>query len=204
MTNPDLFEEMLTTYPAEKRELARQVYHRFAEGDSTQFFVASYFLLLDVYAHYAERIPARMISANADSLATMQEIREEIGMLAKTIEILAMSASPTMPKKRTSFAGSHWPNATQPLLAIELTVKNLGAQVDTKAIVRGINAALESGIRRQVIEPFIQRTEELASTVMPTLESIRRASAEATCEWSERIWNTAWTTSLVWSMGAAR
>jgi hypothetical protein len=38
MTEPDLFEEMLATCPAEKRELAREVYHRFADGDSTQFF----------------------------------------------------------------------------------------------------------------------------------------------------------------------
>ena len=56
MTEPDLFEEMLATYPAEKRELAREVYHRFADGDSTQFFT-QLFLVLDVYAHYAERIP---------------------------------------------------------------------------------------------------------------------------------------------------
>ena len=70
MAESDLFEEMLAAYPAEKRELARAVYHRFADGDSTQFF-SQLFLVLDVYAHYAERIPARMISANADSLATL-------------------------------------------------------------------------------------------------------------------------------------
>ena len=201
MLESDLFEEMLSTYPAEKRELARQVYHRFAEGDSTQFF-SQLFLLLDVYAHYAERIPTRMISANADSLATMQELREEIGLLAKTIETRDVSIT-NHAEKTDELCRITLAKCNTIIVAIELTVKNLGAQVDTKAIVRGVNAALESGIRRQVIEPFIQRTEELANTVMPTLESIRRASAEATCEWSERIWNTAWTTSLVWSMGAA-
>jgi hypothetical protein len=85
MLESDLFEEMLAAYPAEKRELARAVYYRFADGDSTQFF-SQLFLVLDVYAHYAERIPARMISANADSLATLQELREEVSLLAKTIE----------------------------------------------------------------------------------------------------------------------
>ena len=75
MAEPDLFEEMLATYPAEKRELARAVYHRFADGDSAHFFT-QLFLVLDVYAHYAERIPIRMISANADSLATLQDVRE--------------------------------------------------------------------------------------------------------------------------------
>jgi hypothetical protein len=85
MSEPNLFEEMLATYPAEKRELAREVYHRFADGDRAQFFT-QLFLVLDIYAHYAERIPTRMISANADSLATLQEMREKIGLLAKTIE----------------------------------------------------------------------------------------------------------------------
>ncbi len=42
MLKADLFEELLATYPAEKRELARQIYHRFAEGDSTQFFHAAF------------------------------------------------------------------------------------------------------------------------------------------------------------------
>ena len=35
MPESDLFEEMLAAYPAEKRELARAVYYRFADGDST-------------------------------------------------------------------------------------------------------------------------------------------------------------------------
>ena len=82
MLESDLFEEMLAAYPAEKRELARAVYYRFADGDSTQFF-SQLFLVLDVYAHYAERIPARMISANADSLATLQELREEVSCARK-------------------------------------------------------------------------------------------------------------------------
>ena len=76
MPESDLFEEMLAAYPAEKRELAREVYHRFAEGDSTHFF-SQLFLVLDVYAHYAESIPTRMISANADSLATFRKCAEK-------------------------------------------------------------------------------------------------------------------------------
>jgi hypothetical protein len=52
MADHELFEAMLAGYPADKRELARQVYHRFADGDSTEFF-SQLFLILDVYAHYA-------------------------------------------------------------------------------------------------------------------------------------------------------
>ena len=201
MTNPDLFEEMLATYPAEKRELARAVYHRFAEGDSTQFF-SQLFLVLDVYAHYAERIPARMISANADSLATMQELREEVGMLAKGIE--ARDASITEHAEKTDElcrATQHKCNET--IASIELTVKNLGAQVDTKAVVQGIENALNSGIRKEVILPFIRLTEELTEKVVPTLKQIRTSADEAKSEWSRRIWKTAWTASLLWSIWAA-
>ena len=56
MLTADIFEELLATYPAEKRELARQVYYRFAEGDSTRFFT-QLFIVLEIYAHYAERVP---------------------------------------------------------------------------------------------------------------------------------------------------
>jgi len=201
MNNPDLFEEMLATYPAEKRELAREVYHRFAEGDNTQFF-SQLFLLLEVYAHYAERIPARMISANADSLATVQELREEISLLSKAVETRDANITDHA-EKTDALCRVTQKKCDETIAAIELTVKNLGAQVDTKAIVQGIENALNSGIRKEVILPFIRRTEELAQKVMPTLEQIRESAAEARSSWSRRIWKTAWTTSLLWSIWAA-
>jgi len=84
MLTPDLFDELLATYPAEKRELARQVYCRFAEGDSTQFFT-QLFIVLDVYAHYAERIPYTVIEANQSSIANVKKLREEIAVLAQMV-----------------------------------------------------------------------------------------------------------------------
>jgi hypothetical protein len=201
MTNPDLFEEMLTTYPAEKRELARQVYHRFAEGDSTQFF-SQLFLLLDVYAHYAERIPTRMISANADSLATMQELREEISLLAKTIE--TRNGNITKQAERTDeLCRVTRAKCDEAMAGIELTVRNLGTRVDTKAIVQRIENSLQFNIDHKIISPFMQHTSDLASEVLPTLEKIQASAAEAKSEWSKRIWKTAWTTSLIWSIGPA-
>jgi hypothetical protein len=201
VTEPHLFEEMLTTYPAEKRELARMVYHRFADGDSEQFFT-QLFLVLDVYAHYVERIPTRMISANADSLATLQEMREEISLLAKTIETRNVNIT-NHAEKTDELCRITLAKCNETIAGVERMVKNLGSQVDTKAIVRGVNAALESGIRWKVIEPFIQRTEELATQVMPALEKVQAAAAEAKSSWSQRIWKTAWTTSLLWSIWAA-
>ena len=85
MAETDLFEEMLATYPAEKRELARKVYHRFADGDSTQFFT-QLLLVLDVYARYVERIPKAAVQANQESFAILEDMRGEIAMIAKTIE----------------------------------------------------------------------------------------------------------------------
>ena len=201
MLESDLFEEMLAAYPAEKRELARAVYYRFADGDSTQFF-SQLFLVLDVYAHYAERIPARMISANADSLATLQELREEINSLAKTIETRDANITDHA-EKTDELCRATQEKCNETIAAIELTVKNLGAQVDTKAIVQGVQDSIQSGINQKIIAPFVQHTNDLAWKVMPTLEKIQDAADEAKSEWSKRIWKTAWTTSLFWSMGAA-
>ena len=200
MPESDLFEEMLAAYPAEKRELARAVYYRFADGDSTQFF-SQLFLVLDVYAHYAERIPARMISANADSLATVQELREEVGLLAKAIE--AHDANITDHAEKTDeLCRATQEKCHETIAAIELTVKNLGAQVDTKAIVQGVQNSIQSGINQKIIAPFVQHTNDLAWKVMPTLEKIQDATDEAKSEWSKRIWKTAWTTSILWGVFA--
>ena len=201
MPEPHLFEEMLTTYPAEKRELARAVYHRFADGDSTQFF-SQLFLVLDVYAHYAERIPARMIAANADALASLQEMREEISLLAKTIE--TRNGNITHQEEKTDeLCRFTRAKCDEAMAGIELTVKNLGSRVDTKAIVQRIENSVQFGIDHKIISPFMQRTSDLANEVMPTLEKIQASAAEAKSEWSKRIWKTAWTTSLIWSIGPA-
>ena len=198
MAESDLFEEMLATYPAEKRELAREVYHRFADGDSTQFF-SQLFLVLDVYAHYAERIPTRMISANADSLATIEEMRGEVAHIAKTIETrdanITSHAEKTDELCRVTLA-----KCNETIAAIELTVKNLGAQVDIKAIAQEVNSALESRIKEGIIAPFVRQTESLALYVFPTLKSIRESADAAKSEWTKRIWRNAWANSLLWSV----
>ncbi|MGP8218012.1 MAG: hypothetical protein ACLQPI_01010 [Limisphaerales bacterium] len=200
MAESDLFEEMLAAYPAEKRELARAVYYRFADGDSTQFF-SQLFLVLDVYAHYAERIPARMISANADSLATLQELREEVSLLAKTIETRDANIT-NHAEKTDALCRATQEKCDETIAAIELTVKNLGAQVDTKAIVQGVQNSIQSGINQKIIAPFVQHTNDLAWKVMPTLEKIQDAADEAKSEWTKRIWKTAWTTSILWGVFA--
>ncbi len=192
MLKADIFEELLATYPAEKRELARQIYYRFAEGDSTQFFT-QLFLLLDVYAHYAERVPQAVIDANQNAHVGLVKVREEIGLLAQMIEkrnvnitnqadVTAELCQKTVAQCRDTIA------------RVESALKNVGAQVDTKAIVTGVQEALKAGIQKEVIAPFLIRSKELTNEVSPTLREIRENVAKASQLWPQRIWRT-----VVWS-----
>jgi hypothetical protein len=201
MAESDLFEEMLATYPAEKRELARKIYHRFADGDSTQFFT-QLLLVLDVYARYVERIPKAAVQANQDSFAILEDMRGEIAMIARTIETRDANIT-SHAEKTDELCKITQAKCNEAIAAIELTVKNLGAQVDIKAIAQGVNSALESRIKEGIIAPFVRQTESLALYVFPTLKSIRESADAAKSEWTKRIWKTAWTTSIWWSTFAA-
>jgi hypothetical protein len=196
MAESDLFEKMLTTYPAEKRELARQVYHRFAEGDSTQFFT-QLLLVLDVYAHYAERIPKAAVQAGQDLSAILQDTREEIGMIANTIEArdvnISNHAANTNELCKVTIA-----KCNETIAAIELMMKNLGSHVDTKAIVKGIEDAIKS-----TFLPLQMRADKLAQTVEPTLEKLNAVSERAANLWPRRIWKMALTSGLIVGLSIA-
>src|SRR5580692_4281806 len=141
MAKTEFFEEMLATYPAEKRELARQVYHRFAEGDSTEFFT-QLLLVLDVYARYSENIPMRIFSANGDTVATVEQIRAEIAKMAKTIETRNVNIT-NHAAKTDELCKITQAKCNETIASVELLVKNLGSKVDTKAIVQGIENAMK-------------------------------------------------------------
>jgi hypothetical protein len=146
--------------------------------------------------------PARMIAANADSLASLQEMREEISLLAKTIE--TRNGNITHHAERTDeLCRVTRAKCDEAMAGIELTVRNLGTRVDTKAIVQRIENSVQFNIDHKIISPFMQRTTDLANEVLPTLEKIQASAAEAKSEWTKRIWKTAWTTSLIWSIGTA-
>jgi hypothetical protein len=195
MAESDLFEEMLATYPAEKRELARKVYQRFADGDSAQFFT-QLLLVLDVYARYVERIPKAAVEANQDSFAILQDAREEISMIAKTIEARDLNITNSA-AKTDELCKITQAKCDETIASVELMVKNLGAQVDTKAIVQGIQKALDKGIKAEIISPFIQHSKELGERVVPTLKKIEEASSEAHTLWRQHIWKTAWAGSFM-------
>ncbi len=194
MLTPNLFEELLATYPAEKRELTRQVYCRFAEGASTQFFT-QLFLVLDIYAHYAERIPHAVIEANQSAHANLAKLRDEIGLLAQAIDKRNLNIT-NHAERTDQLCREAVAKCNETIARFDALLKNIGAQVDTKAIVAGVQRTLETGIHHEIISPFVSRSEELAKQVMPTLMQIRDASAEASRLWPERIWKTALMGSL--------
>ena len=195
MLTSDLFEELLATYPADKRELARQVYYRFVEGDSTQFFT-QLFILLDVYAHYAERVPQAITEANQNAHAGLAKVREEIGLLAQAIErrnvTITNQAEVTAELCETTVA-----QCRETIARFESALKNIGAQVNAEAIVAGVQETLKAGIQREVIEPFLLRSKELTAEVSPTLREIRENAATAGKLWPQRIWRTAVWTSII-------
>jgi hypothetical protein len=199
--NAPLFEEMLAAYPADKREFARRVYDRFANGDATEFF-AQLFLLLDVYANYANRIPLAIKAANQETLDTLRDMREEIGILAKTVETKSVNlGNATEQTSALCLATQQKCEAAAQRLS-KLT-KEIGQQVDTKAIVESIRQSVDAGVRAEVVTPFMQRTQELSESVMPTLEKIRDATDEAGRVWPERIWKMALACGLVLGLAVA-
>jgi hypothetical protein len=199
--NQPLFEEMLAGYPAEKRELARAAYIRFVDGDTAHFFT-QLFLLLDVYANYANRIPLAMKAANADTLTTLNDIREEIGILAQTVETKSVNLGNATEQTSALCLATQQKCETAAQRLAKLT-KEIGQQVDTTAIVESIRKSVDAGVRAEVITPFMQRTEELSASVMPTLEKIRDASEEAARVWPGRIWKMALACGLVLGLAVA-
>lgn len=189
MLKADLFEELLATYPAEKRELARQIYYRFAEGDSTQFFT-QLFLLLDVYAHYAERVPQAVMEANQNAHLGLVKVREEIGLLAQMLEKRNVNIT-NQADATAELCEQTVAQCRDTIARIESALKNVGAQVDSKAIVAGVQEALKTGIQKEVIAPFLIRSQQLTNEVSPTVREIRDNVAKASKLWLRHIWRTA-------------
>ncbi len=189
MLTPELFEELLATYPAEKRELARKVYSRFAEGDSTQFFT-QLFIVLDIYAHYAERVPQAVIEANQSANAKLAKLRDEINLLVQAIDKRNLNIT-NHTERTDELCRTTQAKCNEIIGRFEAVLKNIGAQVDTKAIIAGIQRTLETGIRQEITSPFVSSSQELAKQVLPTLTHIRDAAAEADRLWPGRIWKMA-------------
>ncbi len=199
--SPPLFEEMLAAYPADKREFARRVYDRFANGDATEFF-AQLFLLLDVYANYAKRIPQAVSETNQSTLASLKKVREEIGLLAQTVETRSVNLD-NLCEETTALCLATQEKCEAAAERLAKLTREIGQQVDTQGIVESIRQSVDAGVRAEVIQPFMQRTEELSADVLPSLEKIRNASEEAARAWPGRIWKMALISGLVLGLAVA-
>ena len=199
MLPPEIFEQLLASYPAEKRELARQVYHRFADGDSGEFFT-QLFIALDLHALYLERVPQAVIAANQSALTALAKLRDEVNLLAQGMDKrnlnIANLAGRTQELCRMTQAKCD--ETTDHFTAI---LQNLANWIDTKEIVSGIEAALETSIKGEVIGPFVSRSEELAQKVIPAMRELREAASSAKELWPGRIWRIAVLSGL--SVGVA-
>jgi hypothetical protein len=200
-SSPALFEEMLAAYPADKREFARRVYDRFANGDATEFF-AQLFLLLDVYANYAKRIPEAVSETNQSTLASLKKVREEIGLLAQNVESRSLNVDNRF-EETTELCLATQKKCEAALQKMAVMITDINRHIDTKAIADGIRYAVDAGVNKEVIKPFMQRIEELAENVLPTLDKIKEASAEAGRVWPGHIWKTALVSGLVFGLAVA-
>src|SRR5437016_7050811 len=151
MLTSDLFEDLLATYPAEKRELARQVYSRFAEGDSTQFFT-QLFLVLDVYAHYAERVPQAIIEANQSAHAKLAKLRDEINLLAQAIDKRNLNIT-NHAERTDELCRATQAKCNETISRFDALLKDIGAQVDSKAIVEGFARPWKQVLTRKSFRP---------------------------------------------------
>ena len=84
-------------------------------------------------------------------------------MIAKTIETRDVNIT-NHAEKTDELCRITLAKCNETIASIELMVKNLGAQVDTKAIVKGVQNSLNPAFDRKIISPFIQHTEDLART----------------------------------------
>src|ERR1700691_1354206 len=134
--SPPLFEEMLAAYPADKREMARRVYDRFANGDAAEFF-AQLLLLLDVYPNYAKRIPQAVSETNQSTLASLKRVREEIGLLAQNVESRSVNLDNQCEETAARCLATE-EKCEAAAKRLEKLTQDIARQVDTKAIVESI------------------------------------------------------------------
>src|SRR5205823_8796819 len=137
-----------------------------------------------------ERVPQAVIDANQSARANLTKLRQEISLFAQVLEKRNLNIT-NHAERTDELCRATQAKCNETIARFDALLKNIGAQVDTKAIVTGVQRTLETGINREIISPFVSRSEELAKQVMPTLMQIRDASAEASRLWPERIWKTA-------------
>jgi hypothetical protein len=93
---------------------------------------------------------------------------------------------------RRSIYSPRRPKCNETVASVELMLKNLGSQVDTKAIIQKIEDAIKS-----IILPLQIRADKLSNAIEPTFEKLNAASERAAQLWPQRIWTTVLTAGVI-------
>ena len=124
-------------------------------------------------------------------------MREEIAMIAKTIETRDVNIT-NHAAKTDELCKITQAKCDETVASIELMLKNLGSQVDTKAIVKGIEDAMKN-----LFLPLHVRASDLAYTVGPTVDKLNAAADRAAKLWPQRIWKMALTAGVMVGLSIA-
>ena len=154
--------------PANKREMARRVYDRFANGDATEFF-AQLFLLLDGYANYAKRIPQAVSETNQSTLALSKKVREEIGLLAQIVEKRSVEMGNAAEDTSTLCLETQ-EKAEAAAQRLEKLTQDMASKVDTESIVESIRTCQSNLIGPWNLQPSLVygRHKCLSCLAVPT------------------------------------
>jgi hypothetical protein len=118
-------------------------------------------------------------------------------MIAKTIETRDVNIT-NHAAKTDELCKITQAKCDETVASIELMLKNLGSQVDTKAIVKGIEDAMKN-----LFLPLHVRASDLAYTVGPTVDKLNAAADRAAKLWPQRIWKMALTAGVMVGLSIA-
>jgi hypothetical protein len=142
-------------------------------------------------------IVAKLILTVVAVVILFQHMRDVIGMIAKTIEARDVNIT-NHAAKTDELCKVTQAKCNETISAIELMLKNLGTQVDTKPIAKGIEEAIKS-----TFFPLKVRADSLVSAIGPTLEKLNAASESASKLWPRHIWKTALTSGVIVGLSIA-
>ena len=92
---------------------------------------------------------------------SLKKVREEIGLLAQTVETRSVNLD-NLREQTTALCMATQEKCEAAAERLAKLTEEIGQQADTKAIVESIRKSVDAGVRDEVIQPFMQRTEELS------------------------------------------
>jgi hypothetical protein len=136
------------------------------------------------------------------AVAAAAHAGEDSGLLAQNVESRSVNLS-NATEETTARCLETQKKCEAAAQRLEKLTKDIGKQIDVAGIVESIRKSVDAGVNKEVIKPFMRRTEELSESVLPTLEKINYATEQAARVWPTRIWEMALTCGLVLGLAVA-